>query len=81
VAQAVTDLGSGAVGTWLKTLHGIGLIACIGAIAIVVEGMARVWRGPGGWLVRTSEAALALLALLGLWVIQYLGLASFSGAY
>lgn len=59
----------------------LGVLGIAGALAILAAAGWRVWRGPGGWLVRGGEALLGLSALYGLWLILALGLASFSLRY
>ena len=57
------------------------LLAAIGALAMLVEAVLRVARGPGGWLVRLGEFVLGLCALYALWGIVVYGLANFSFTY
>lgn len=64
------------IGAYILSLLGIA-----GALAIVAEAALRVWRGPGGWLVRCGEALLGLCGLYGLWLIFAFGLANFSLRY
>ncbi|MEO8809931.1 MAG: serine hydrolase domain-containing protein [Rhodanobacter sp.] len=70
-----------AIGHWLTALYILGALAALGAIAMLVEAVLRVWRGPGGWLVRLGEVLLGLSALYGLWVICAYGLANFNYTY
>jgi hypothetical protein len=58
--------------------YAISLLGIVGALAIVAESALRVWRGPGGWLLRSGEAVLGLCGLYGLWLIFAFGLANFS---
>lgn len=59
----------------------ISVLGLLGAIAILAETLPRIWRGPGGWLVRGGEAVLGLCALYGLWLIFAFGLINFSLRY
>ncbi|MGH8235355.1 MAG: serine hydrolase domain-containing protein [Rhodanobacteraceae bacterium] len=65
----------------LMMLYVLGALATLGALAMLVEGVLRVVRGPGGWLVRIGEAALILCALYALWGIFVYGLINFSFTY
>ncbi|MHB8813975.1 MAG: hypothetical protein ACYDAE_11970 [Steroidobacteraceae bacterium] len=56
----------------------VGLLALLGALAVLAEAVRRVLRGPGGWLVRTGEALLGLCAIYGVWAIHFFGFANFS---
>jgi CubicO group peptidase (beta-lactamase class C family) len=55
-----------------------GLLALLGALAVLAEAVSRVLRGPGGWLVRSGEALLGLCAVYGVWAILFFGFANFS---
>jgi hypothetical protein len=55
-----------------------GLLALIGALAVLAEAVRRALRGPGGWLVRSGEAVLGLCAIYGIWAIHVFGFANFS---
>ncbi len=50
-------------------LYVIGVIAVIGALAMVAEAVVRALRGPGGWLVRTGEILVALAAVYAIWFL------------
>jgi CubicO group peptidase (beta-lactamase class C family) len=58
-------------------LYCIGVIAIIGALAMVAEAAIRVARGPGGWLVRFGEIVVALAGLYGIWLFVHLQLVNF----
>jgi CubicO group peptidase (beta-lactamase class C family) len=72
---------NGKLDGYLTALYVLGVLAALGAIAMLVEAALRVVRGPGGWLVRISEIVLGLAALYGLWIIFAYGLASFVFRY
>lgn len=72
---------NGKLDSRLIGLYILGVLAAIGAIAMLVEAVMRVVRGPGGWLVRLGEIVLGLAALYALWAIYVYGLASFSFTY
>lgn len=59
----------------------ISVLGAFGALAIVAEAALRVWRGPGGWLVRGGELLLGLAGLYGLWLIFAFHLINFSLRY
>lgn len=59
----------------------VSVLGFLGALAILVETVPRVWHGPGGWLVRSGEALLGLAALYGVWLIFAYGLINFSLRY
>jgi CubicO group peptidase (beta-lactamase class C family) len=59
----------------------VSVLGLLGAVAILAESAQRIWRGPGGWLVRSGEAVLALAALYGIWLIFAFGLINFSLRY
>lgn len=65
----------------LILLYILGVLAILGAIAIVLDALWRIARGPGGWLCRTSEAVLALFAIYGIWAIFAYGLVNFNLHY
>ncbi|HEX3431880.1 MAG TPA: serine hydrolase [Rhizomicrobium sp.] len=67
----------GALNPWIGALYVLGVLAIIGGIFMVWNGVARAARGPGRWLVRPAEVVLALAALYGLWVIFDYGFANF----
>ena len=50
-------------------LYVIGVIAVIGALAMIAEAVVRVLRGPGGWLVRSGEILVALAAVYAIWFL------------
>jgi CubicO group peptidase (beta-lactamase class C family) len=72
---------NGSINGMLTVAYIVGLLGLIGALAVLAEAVRRALRGPGGWLVRTGEAILALSALYGLWAIFAFGFASFSFRY
>jgi hypothetical protein len=53
------------------------VLAIIGGIFMVWNGVARAVGGPGRWLVRPAEVVLALAGLYGLWAILDYGFANF----
>ncbi len=53
----------------MMVLYVIGVIAIIGALAMIVEAVVRVLRGPGGWLVRSGEILVALAAVYAIWFL------------
>jgi CubicO group peptidase (beta-lactamase class C family) len=59
----------------------VSVLGLLGALAILIETVPRVWHGPGGWLVRSGEALLGLAALYGIWLIFAYGLINFSLRY
>jgi len=65
----------------LTALYLLGAIAGLGALAMLVEAVLRVLRGPGGWLVRLGEIFLGLSGLYALWGILAYGLANFNYTY
>ncbi|MGH8216199.1 MAG: serine hydrolase [Rhodanobacteraceae bacterium] len=65
-------------GGWLILLYVLGVLAIAGGIAIVVEAVLRIARGPGGVLCRAGEAVLALSAIYGIWAIIAYGLVNFN---
>ncbi|HUB85041.1 MAG TPA: serine hydrolase domain-containing protein [Rhizomicrobium sp.] len=66
-----------ALAPWLGVLYVLGLLALIGGIAMVANGVFRVMGGPGGWLVRAGDVVLALAGLWGIWAIFAYGFANF----
>ncbi|MGH8216198.1 MAG: serine hydrolase domain-containing protein [Rhodanobacteraceae bacterium] len=72
---------SGELNGYLTAIYVLGVLATIGALAMLVEAVLRIVRGPGGWLVRLGEAVLGLCALYGLWGIVFYGLINFSFTY
>ena len=58
-----------------------GLLALLGALAVLAQAVRRALRGPGRWLVRSGEALLGLCALYGIWFILFFGLANFNYQY
>jgi hypothetical protein len=67
----------GALNPWVGVLYVLGLLAILGGIAMVWNGVMRAMNGPGRWLVRISEVVLALAGLYGLWAIFDYGFANF----
>jgi hypothetical protein len=70
--------GGASINGVLTIAYIAGLLALLGALAILAQAVRRVLRGPGGWLVRSGEALLALCALYGIWAIHFFGFADFS---
>jgi CubicO group peptidase (beta-lactamase class C family) len=68
---------SGSFAAKLEVLYTLGLIALIGCLAIVVETVMRVLRGPGGWLVRVGEIVVGLAAVYAIWFFLSFGLVNF----
>ncbi|MGH8235354.1 MAG: serine hydrolase domain-containing protein [Rhodanobacteraceae bacterium] len=66
---------------FLMALYVLGVLATLGALAMLVEAVLRIVRGPGGWLVRLGEVVLGLCALYALWGIVIYGLINFSFTY
>jgi hypothetical protein len=50
-------------------LYIIGVVAIVGALAMIAEAVARVMRGPGGWLVRSGEILVGLAAVYAIWFL------------
>lgn len=69
------------LGWALMAAYVVGVFGILGGLAIVVEGVPRVVRGPGGILVRCGEALLVLCAIYGIWGILAFGLVSFHMGY
>ena len=67
----------GALNPWIGALYVLGVLAIIGGIAMVANGVLRALGGPGGWLVRVGDLVLALAGLYGLWAIWAYGFANF----
>ena len=61
--------------------YALSVLGIAGALAIVAEAALRLWRGPGGWLVRGGELLLGLCGLYGLWLIFAFHLVNFSLRY
>lgn len=61
----------------LIVLYVIGVVALIGALAMIVETAVRVTRGPGGWLVRLGEILVGIAAIYGIWLLLAFGLVNF----
>ncbi len=76
-----TLLLDGAAVAWLRVLHVLGVLALLGALAILVHALC-VWRAPrrSRW-VRAGEILLALAALYSVWFIVMFGLVSFNVGY
>ena len=72
---------SATISVYLGILYVFGVLTLLGGVAMLVEAVMRVTRGPGRWLVRTGEAVLGLAALYGIWLILAYGLANFSFVY
>ncbi|WP_254422879.1 serine hydrolase domain-containing protein [Rhodanobacter sp. B05] len=72
------DASNDTIAHHLTALYLLGVIAGLGAVAILVEAVLRVLRGPGGWLVRLGEVFLGLAGLYALWGILAYGLANFN---
>ena len=58
-------------------LYVIGVIAIIGALAMIAEAAIRVARGPGGWFVRLGEIVVAIAGLYGIWLFVHLQFVNF----
>lgn len=69
-------LASSVVGK-LLALYAIGVVAVIGALAMIVEAAMRVLRGPGGWLVRAGDVVVGLAGLYGIWLFLAFGMVNF----
>ncbi|HWU76237.1 MAG TPA: serine hydrolase domain-containing protein [Rhodanobacter sp.] len=72
------DASNDTIAHHLTALYLLGAIAGLGALAMLVEAVLRVLRGPGGWLVRLGEIFLGLSGLYALWGILAYGLANFN---
>jgi CubicO group peptidase (beta-lactamase class C family) len=53
----------------MMLLYVVGVIAIVGALAMIAEAVVRVLRGPGGWLVRSGEILVALAAVYAIWFL------------
>lgn len=53
----------------MLVLYTIGVVAVIGALAMIAETVLRVLRGPGGWLVRIGEILVGLAAIYAIWFL------------
>jgi CubicO group peptidase (beta-lactamase class C family) len=73
--------GANAITGVLVLAYVLGALALLGALAVLAEAGRRSLRGPGGWLVRTGEALLGLVALYAIWAIFAFQLANFSFRY
>ena len=62
----------------MLVLYVIGVIAIIGALAMVAEAAIRVARGPGGGLVRLGEIVVAVAGVYGIWLFVHLQLVNFA---
>jgi hypothetical protein len=78
---AALSASGGDITTLLGVLYVVGVLAVLGAAAIIVEAVSRILRGPGGWLVRSSEFLLGLTGLYAIWAIYVYGLANFNFTY
>ncbi len=58
-------------------LYGVGVLAILGSLAMLVNAGLRLRVGPGGMLARGGELVLGIAGLWGLWAVIHLGLASF----
>lgn len=66
---------------WLTGLYVLGALGVLGGIAIILDALWRIARGPGGLLARVSEVVLGLCALYGIWAIFAYGLVNFNFHY
>ncbi|HUJ46385.1 MAG TPA: serine hydrolase [Rhizomicrobium sp.] len=66
------------MGPWMMLLYVIGVLAILGGLAMIANGILRALRGPGGLLVRIGDLVLALAGLYGIWAILDYGLANFN---
>jgi hypothetical protein len=71
----------GDVTTFMGVLYVLGVLAALGSVAIVIEAVSRLLRGPGGWLVRSGEVLFGLSGLYALWAIYVFGFANFNFTY
>ena len=78
---AALSASGGDITTLLAGIYALGVLAVVGAVAIIVEAVSRILRGPGGWLVRSGEFLLGLSALYTIWAIDVFGLANFNFTY
>jgi len=70
--------GAESANKWLVLAYLVSVLGTLGVLAVILEASLRVLRGPGGWLVRVSEAVLLIFGLYGLWAIFCYGVASFN---
>jgi hypothetical protein len=75
------SLFKGSFDTWLMLLYILGVLGILGGIAIILDALWRIVRGPGGLLCRAGEAVLALCAIYGIWAIIAYGLVNFNLHY
>jgi CubicO group peptidase (beta-lactamase class C family) len=75
------SLFKGSFDTWLILLYILGVLGILGGIAIILDALWRIVRGPGGLLCRAGEAVLALCAIYGIWAIIAYGLVNFNLHY
>jgi hypothetical protein len=75
------SLFKGSFDTWLILLYILGVLGILGGIAIVLDALWRIVRGPGGWLARIGELVLGLCAIYGIWAILACGLVNFNLHY
>ena len=75
------SLFHGDFSSWLILLYILGVLGILGGIAIVLDAIWRIVRGPGGLLCRASEVVLALCAIYGIWAIIAYGLVNFNLHY
>jgi len=61
----------------LFVLYSLGVVALLGALAVAAHSALRVFKGPGGILVRTGEALLGLTALYLIYAVLFYGLVNF----
>jgi hypothetical protein len=76
ISSSIADLTA-----LFTALYVVGVLAALGGVAIIVEAVSRVLRGPGGWLVRGGEVLLGLTGLYAIWAIYVYGLANFNFTY
>jgi hypothetical protein len=67
----------GELNPYIGALYVLGVIAVLGGLAMIANGVMRAMGGPGGWLVRAGDLILALAGLYGLWAIWAYGFANF----
>lgn len=58
-------------------LYVLGVVAVLGGLAMIANGVSRLTSGPGGWLARAGDLVLALAGAYGIWAIFAFGLANF----
>ena len=78
---AALSASGGDITTLMGVLYVLGVLAALGAVAIIVEAVSRILRGPGGWLVRSGEFLLGVSALYAIWAIYVFGFANFNFTY